>query len=71
MDKDVEVSKDKNTIVVDGVRYTAAPIPSGAGSACDYCHVKEAEHKHKFCSLIPCTWKERPDLIGVIYLEIR
>lgn len=59
MDKDVEVSRDQNTIVVDGIRYTARKL-TGTGTCCGNCSVPYYS-SHDFCSVIPCDASERTD----------
>lgn len=58
MDKDVEVSKDQNTIAVDGNTYKA--VVSYVVDCCGSCHVP-LHSGRQFCSLIPCYAAERKD----------
>lgn len=59
MDKDVEVSRDQNMIVVDGIRYMARKN-YGTGTCCGMCSVPH-HSGHTFCSVIPCDATERSD----------
>lgn len=66
MDKDVEVSRDQNTIVVAGVRYEVRPA---GGMGCQPCNVLSS-HGRAYCSLIPCNRFERHDDTTVYLVEL-
>ena len=74
MDKDVEVSRDQNMIVVDGTKYLAKLIPlrPTTKDGCDTCSLHEVEGElHKYCCYIPCTPDERRDSNNVIFYEVK
>lgn len=71
MDKDVEVSKDQNTVVVDGTRYQSkkqSQLPDGCMVVCEECDIRKATTtKYELCSYIPCVWNERKDKEAVVF----
>lgn len=66
MDKDVEVSRDQNTVVVEGIRYAAKPA---YGMGCLPCSVL-VNHGRTHCSLIPCNRVERHDDTNVYLIQL-
>ena len=67
MDKDVEVSRDQNTIVVDGARMMATP--RGIESqTCNDCHVLSYVGDHSKCHVIPCASSDRRDATDHIFI---
>lgn len=71
MDKDVEVSKDQNTIVVDGTRMQSRPISPYLLSPCEECDVFRTTGNHDSCYLIPCSGMERRDLSCKIFVIVK
>lgn len=69
MDKDVEVSKDQNTIVVNGGRMMATPRNKET-STCNDCHVLSYVGDHSLCYLVPCSGIERKDLTDQIFVRL-
>lgn len=71
MDKDVEVSKDQNTVVVDGTRYRAtaqSQLPAGGLVVCEECDIRKANStKYSLCSYVPCGYDERKDGEEVVF----
>ena len=70
MDKDVEVSKDQSTVIINGTRYMAhTPIcdPSTL-MVCSDCALHAASGISKeYCSFVPCCADERHDHTEVIF----
>ena len=66
MDKDVEVSIDQNTIVVDGARMMATPRLES--QTCNDCHVLSYVGDHSKCHVIPCASSDRRDGIDQIFI---
>lgn len=71
MDKDVEVSKAQNTIVVDGARYravTQSHLSAGKLVVCEECDIRKANTtKYSLCSYVPCGSDERKDNEEVVF----
>ena len=67
MDKDVEVSKDQNTIVVNGGRMMAT-TRNKETQTCKDCHVLSYVGDHSLCYLVPCSGIERKDLTDQIFI---
>lgn len=71
MDKDVEVSKDQNTVVVDGARYravTQSHLSAGKLVVCEECDIRKANTtKYSLCSYVPCGSDERKDNEEVVF----
>ena len=69
MDKNVEVSKDQNTIVISGTRYKAVVTNECGGrvSNCDGCDVVATENSRDYCSCVPCTRIDRTDRTEVVF----
>lgn len=67
MDKDVEVSKDQSTIVVDGARMMATPRCLES-QTCNDCHVLSYVGDHSKCYVIPCASSDRRDGIDQIFI---
>ena len=71
MDKDVEVSRDQNTIIVQGVRMQAKPIDPYILSSCSECEVFRTVGNHDLCYSVPCFGIERKDLSSQIFVAIK
>ena len=69
MDKDVEVSKDQNTIVVNGTCYKATTVNDNGErvSGCIGCDVVVNEESHDYCSHVPCSRLDRADRTDVVF----
>lgn len=70
MDKDVEVSKDQNTVVINGTRYMAQPAKYDPATmlVCTNCDLNVVDGTSKeYCSFIPCCHEERHDHSEVIF----
>ncbi|UNI71223.1 hypothetical protein P5_0046 [Aeromonas phage P5] len=71
MDKDVEVSKDQNTVVIDGTRYQSksqSQLPEGRLAVCEECDIRKANTtKYSLCSYVPCGSDERKDKEEVVF----
>ena len=70
MDKDVEVSRDQNTVVVDGTRYKAVTqsLPARKLVVCEECDIRKASTtKYSLCSYVPCGSDERKDNEEVVF----
>ena len=72
MDKDVEVSRDQNTVIVDCVRYIAqSTSPAGNPvTGCYGCDIGGPERNRAYCSLIPCSRVDRSDKVEHIFIKV-